>query len=52
MEAMNKHQEAWNELMELINVMKEFDLGDEAESLILSIEHLHTEIHEIEEVAV
>ena len=48
----NKYQIAWAELMELINVMKEYDLGDEAESLIISIEHLHCELNELEEVAV
>jgi hypothetical protein len=37
------YQQAWNELMELIKVMKEFDLGDETESLILSIEYLKEE---------
>lgn len=49
---MTKHQEAWNELMELISGLKEFDLGDEAESLILNIEYLHQEMESVEEVSV
>lgn len=49
---MKNYQEAWVELMELINVMKEFDLGEEAEGLILSIEHLQEKMKEFEEIAV
>lgn len=41
---MENYQKVWSDLMDMVKVMKEFDLEEETLGLILSIEHLHSEL--------